>query len=30
LQKAFAGELKVSELGFDGLKDDMILEKDKT
>jgi type I restriction enzyme S subunit len=30
LQKAFAGELKVSELGFDGLKDDRILEKDKT
>ena len=29
LQKAFSGELKVSELGFDGLKDDRILEKDK-
>jgi type I restriction enzyme S subunit len=30
LQKAFAGELNMSELGFDGLKDDRILEKDKT
>ena len=29
LQKAFNGELKVSELGFDGLKDDKILMKDK-
>jgi type I restriction enzyme S subunit len=30
LQKTFAGELNMSELGFDGLKDDRILEKDKT
>ncbi|MCF8348667.1 MAG: restriction endonuclease subunit S, partial [Bacteroidales bacterium] len=29
LQKAFRGELKMSELGFDGLKDDKITEKDK-
>jgi type I restriction enzyme S subunit len=29
LQKAFSGELKVSELGFDGLKDDRIFKKDK-
>jgi len=29
LQKAFSGELKVSELGFDGLKDDRIIEKER-
>ena len=29
LQKAFSGELKVSELGFVGLKDDKIIEKGK-
>jgi len=29
LQKAFAGELKMSELGFDGLKDDKITLTDK-
>ncbi len=27
LQKAFAGELKVSELGFDGLKDNRIIKE---
>jgi type I restriction enzyme S subunit len=29
LQKAFAGELKVSELGFDGLKDERIIDNKK-
>lgn len=29
LQKAFSGELKMSELGFDRLQDDRIMEKNK-